>query len=222
MLNRLETNYYKSAITSTQYINGSGDYGTPKDADYLVLYRHNLATAASIVTIQTSIDGNFVANAVDVASGEPTSDDLFYLPFTKTTSSYWRVQIAKASIAPQITIGYWGVAAELDWCSVSFDPNSQRIRDDVNRSETGYQLGVYERYTERTQRFTWNDAETDVYDELETWHNTIGRQNFFTAWDTTDHADEIYLMYSDGVFNNPYTLNGRYRNCSVNLTGRKI
>jgi len=124
-------------------------------------------------------------------------------------------------VAPFITIGYWGDITELDYSSVSFDPNAQRIRDDVNRSQTGYQLGVYTKWTERTQRFRWDMAELDIYDKLEAWHENVGRQNFFTIWDADDHPTEVYLMYSDGNFNNSYALNGRYRNCSVNLTGRK-
>lgn len=221
MINRLETNHYQSLITTTQYITDTGSAGTSTSADYLVLWGHNLKTAGATITLQHSND-NFSSDINDAFTGEiPTSDTYFFKEFTTISDDYWRIKITGASVAPMITIGYWGDITELDYCSVAFDPNAQRIRDDVNRSETGYQLGVYEKWTERTQRFTWAAAELDIYDALEAWHNVVGRENFFTIWDSLDHPTEVYLMYSDGVFNSRYTMNGRYRDCSVNLTGRK-
>jgi len=221
MLNRLEGNCYQSLITTTQYITDTGSAGTSTSADYLVLWLHNLYTAGATVTLQYSND-NFSSDINDAFTGEtPTSDTYYFKEFTTISSEYWRIKIESATVAPKITIGYWGDITELDWVNAQFDPNAQRIRDDVNRSETGYQLGVYTKYTERTQRFVWNKAELAIYDKLEAWHNNVGRENFFTIWDSDDHPTEVYLMYSDGVFDCPYDFNGRYRNCSVNLTGRK-
>jgi hypothetical protein len=221
IINRLETNYWQSAITTTQYITDTGTGGTGTDVDYLVLYGHNLLTAGATVTLQYSSD-NFVADVNDAFTGEiPDSDTIYYKEFDQINADYWRIKITGATVAPSITIGYWGELTELDWCSTGFDPNAQNIRDDVNRSETGYQLGVYETYTERTQSLTFRAAELDVYDKVEAWFNEVGRQNFFTAWDTEDHPTEVFLMYSDGVLNAPYTTNGLYRDISMNLTGRK-
>lgn len=222
MLNRLESNYWKSALTSEQYITDIGG-DSDIDVDYICLYDHNLYSGSATVTLQYSSD-NFASDVNDAFTGEvPTSDNVFYKEFDLITADYWRIKISASTVAPQITIGYWGVATELDWCTVQFDPNQQENKDVVNVSNRGYVLGVYVAYTERLQTFTWSQSDLDLYDKLAAWFEGVGRQNFFTAWDTTAHADEIYLMYSaDGKLNNPYTMNGKYRDMSVNLKGRKL
>lgn len=222
MLNRLEGNYWLSTSTATQYINDTGSAGSGVDVDYLILYGHNLFTAGATVTLQYSSD-NFSSDVNDAFTGEvPANDEVFFKTFASINADYWRLKISGATAEPKITIGYWGVATELEHCTTSFDPNAQRNNAIVNRSETGYVVGVYETFTERTQSFTWSKAELDIYDKLSMWFDTIGKQNFFVAWDSDNHPTEVFLMYADGNFNCPYSQNGQYRDLSVVLTGRKV
>src|SRR3990172_2311955 len=152
LLNRLETNYWLSGSTATQYLTDTGSAGDGADVDYLVLYSHNLHTAGATVTLQYSSD-NFAADVHDAFTGEiPAGDAIYFKTFALIHADYWRLKISGATSAPKITIGYWGMATELDYCTTSFDPNAQKDNAIVNRSETGYVLGVYTTFTERTQK----------------------------------------------------------------------
>lgn len=220
MLNRLETNYWLSPSTDTQYIVDSGTAGTYVSVNYIALYDHNLYFAGATLTLQYSTD-DFVADVNDAFTGEiPTSNKIFYKLFDLVSAPYWRLKIVGATVAPKITIGYWGELTELDYCTIAFDPNQLTNHDIVNKSIMGYVLGIYETYTERTMSFVWDN--TEIYDDLLDWSETIGKQNFFVAWDTEEHGSEVYLMFcEDGKLTAPYSKNGRYRSPRVNLTGRK-
>jgi len=220
MLNRLEGNYYLSSSLNTQYITDTGSAGNNQTVDYIALYGHNLFSAGATLTLQYSSD-NFSADINDAFTGEtPTTDDYYLKEFDSITDDYWRLKITGATSFPKITIGYWGEATELDWCNVSFDPNSLTDKTIVNRTATGFVTGLYDTFQERSQNFIWNQMEPDIYEKLNTWRLAVGRQNFLTGWDTTDHPTEIYLMYWDGVWNNPFSDGGRYRNVNIKLIGR--
>jgi hypothetical protein len=46
-------------------------------------------------------------------------------------------------------------------------------------------------------------------------------KQFYVAWETANNPDDIFLMRSDGDFNNPLTNGGAYRDITINLKGRK-
>lgn len=221
ILNRLEIDYWQSSSANDQNITDTGSAGSEQTVDYLVLFGHNLATIGAEVTLQYSND-NFSADINDAFTAEtPSSDEIFFKEFDQVAEDYWRLNITGCSAAPKITIGYWGQITELGHCTVSFDPNERIIKDTTSISRTGYLLGTFEEYMERKQKFTWRDFEPDDYVKLETCIETVRKENFFTVWDSANHATEVFLMRSaDGRIYAPYSMNGRYRNASVNLIGR--
>lgn len=223
MLDRLETTSWRSSSANDQYIYDTGTAGTTTEIDYIALSGHNLFTAGAEITLQYSND-NFSADEHDAFTAEtPTSDDYFFKQFDAISDDYWRLEITGASIAPQITIGYWGQITELDWVTSAFDPNQRINKDTVLKDRQGRIVSVFEEWTERRQSLTWKDIEPDIYDKLDAWFTAIGKQNFFSIWESDQHSDEIYLMHcEDGSFNNPMSENGRYRSCKVNLVGRSL
>ena len=223
VLNRLENNHWQSGSTSTQYLTDIGDAGSYTAVDYLILYGTNLKTAGAIVSLQYSSD-NFSSDINDVFTPEvPADDGIFFKEFAQVTALYWRLEITTPSVAPKITILHWGEVVELDFCTSNFDPNAFINNSVVNRSNNGYQLGIYETFTERQQQFTWDNIELDIYDKIIAWAIAIGKQNFFIGWDTENHDTEIYMMYwADGEFKAPFSENGLYRTLTLNFTGRKL
>jgi hypothetical protein len=220
LTNRLELNSWKATSTATQYITFDYGSGNTYTADYLAISGHNLYTAGSEIALQYSSD-NFSADINSAFSGEAATDDNEYVKeFTEASARYWRLVIDSNSVAPQMSICYWGELTELDYASVSFDPNAMADKAVVNVSETGYVLGIHNRYVERQFTFKFSDAEIALYTKIKTWFDAIRQQNFFVAWEITQHPADVFLMRSSPKLKAPLTKGGIYRNISISLTGR--
>ena len=188
--------------------------------DYLIIHGHNLYTAGATVTLQYS-DDRFLSDVNDAFTGEAVTADTTYLKeFTAQTDRYWRLKIENATVAPQIEIMYWGETVELEYCENSFDPNAFDDKATVNVSQTGYVLGIYEKFKERSFTLSWNEAESDLYDKIVALVDEVGRENFVIAWETESHSDDVFLVRIAGDFNNPYVRQAQYRDIKLQLTGR--
>lgn len=219
--NRLEISKWKSAITTTQYINLDIGAGSTVTADYLIIHGHNFGTAGITYTLQYS-DDNFSADTNDSFTGvAATADTTILKEFTEQTDRYWRLKIENATAVPEIGICYWGQKTELDYCTRSFDPNAEENKDTVNVSDTGYVTGVYTKYIQRQMKLTFTDAEFNVYEDLVDWKDDVGRGNFVVAWEIDTHPTDVYLMRNEGKFNQPLVRQGQYRDITLNLVGRK-
>jgi hypothetical protein len=189
-------------------------------ADYIILSGHNLGTAGVTATLQYSTDA-FDADINDAYTGELITADTTYLKeYTRQSARYWRLKMENATVAPQISIGYWGDVVELEYCENDFDPDAFTDKAIVNVSQTGYVTGIYNKYKEREFSLSWNDADDELYQKIKLLVETIGRQNFVIAWETEEHSDSIYLVRVSGDFRNPYTRQAQYRNITLNVTGR--
>jgi hypothetical protein len=220
VLNRLEVLKWISALTTTQYITFDAGAGEAVTADYIIIHGHNLNTAGATITLQYS-DDNFSADTNDAFTGEaPTTDKTYLKEFTEVAERYWRLKIENATVAPQISIMYWGETVELEYCENDFDPNATTDNAMMNKSQTGFILGIYNKYKERSFMLSWTEAEADLYDELKDLEDTIGRQNFVIAWESDVHSSDVYLVYSEADFNNPYVRQAQYRNAKLQLKGR--
>ncbi len=189
-------------------------------ADYAIIHSHNLNTAGATITVQYSTDA-FLSDVNDAYTGEAVSVDTTYLKeFTSQTARYWRLKIENCTVVPEIAIMYWGESVELEYCENDFDPNAFNDKANINKSQTGYILGIYNRYKERFFTLSWNDADSDLYDKIKDLVDTVGRQNFVIAWESESHSDDVFLVYIDGDFSNPYTRQAQYRNITLQLKGR--
>ena len=219
VLDMLEGTLWKATSSSDQYILFDAGSGNTYTADYIAIAGHNLKTRAATLTLQYSTDGTIWNNAF---TGFAVVDDkAFVKEFTTQNVRYWRVKLSTLTGIPYISICIWGQAVELDYASSSFDPHGEDNKANINLSETGYVLGIHNRYSERQIDLVFNDADDTLYQKCKTWWDTSGLKNFFVSWEPTSHATDIYLMHPDKSFKNPLQVGGLYRNISINLKGRK-
>lgn len=219
VLDMLEGTLWKATSTSDQYIAFDAGVGNTYTADYVAIGGHNLNTAGATLTLQYSTNGSAWSDAFTayaVANNKAIGKE-----FITQTVRYWRVKLSGMTATPQIAICIWGQAVELDWASSSFDPYAEDNKANINLSETGYVLGIHNRYTERQFDLVFSDADDTLYQKCKTWWDTSGLKNFFVAWEPTSHATDVYLMRPDSSFKNPLQIGGLYRNITINLKGRK-
>ena len=220
VLNRLELKKWISAVTTTQYITFDAGSGETITADYIVIHGHNLNTAGATITLQYS-DDNFSADTNDAFTGFAVAADTTLLKeFTEVAERYWRLKIENCTVVPQISICYWGQTVELDYCENSFDPNAIDDKANINKSQNGYILGIYNRYKRRFFTLSWTEADSDLYDKIKDLQESVGRENFVIAWETEAHSSDVFLMYITGDFNNQYVNQAQYRNVKLSLEGR--
>jgi len=225
--NMLETNMWQAeetAIADPQYITYDAGVGNTEDADYLVIFGHNLNTAGVTVTLQHSTTGAWGGEEVDAFTGEAPSADTVYLKeFTSPGAKrYWRVKLAgHGSTAPYMKLCIWGLTTELDWASSTFDPYSQTAMANVTKSYGGAITGTHTKYYERSLSLRMADSDDTLYQKVKTWWDTSGLKNVFVAWDTTNNSGDVWLMRPSTKFHNPFNQTGVYRDISINFTGRR-
>jgi len=230
LFNMLEWKKWKAGSGAVpMYINydnvaGAGHTG---EADYLVILGHNLNTLNARVTLQYSTDG-FTADINDAFTGEkPSSDGVYLKEFTNPgPKRYWRLKIEEnlgggmLSPVPYMAICIWGLKTELDYASAGFDPYEEEIKANVTRSDTGYVLGVHDKYRERRMTLRFEDADDALYQKIKDWWDGNGLRNFFVAWERGNRPDDVFLMMSEPKFNNPFKMTGR-RDITISLVGRR-
>ncbi len=197
-------------------------------ADYLAVMGHNLGTLNAAVTLQYSDNSTYTGDVNAVVLNDYLGKDTVYLKtFTDPgPHRYWRLRISEAqggaafASAPQATILSFGLETELDYASAGFDPYEEEIKANVTRSDTGYVLGVHNRYRERRTTLTFEDADDALYQKIKDWWDNHGLQNFFVAWERGNNPDDVFLMMPEPRFTNPFKLTGR-RDITISLTGRR-
>lgn len=219
--NTLETNLWQAALSpGPHYITFDSGAGNSHGADYLALSGHNLFSAGALVTLQYSTDGASYANAF--APFTPASDRAFAREFASPGAfRYWRLVLEGTTVAPFIYICAWGFKTELDYASASFDPNEQEVKASVNLSHGGYLAGSHAKHTERSMTIRFDDADSALYAKVAEWWEGCGGGNFFVAWESVSHPDEVFLMRTEPRFSNPLKSGGAARDIAVSLTGRK-
>lgn len=229
--NMLETNSWKAANTAVPMYITYDSGGTPKNADYLIIYGHNLNTANAKITLQYSTD-NFVADINDTFTGEkPLSDNIYRKEFTSPGAKrYWRLKIENNTGGPALgTIPYmklciWGQKTELDYATASYDPYEEMAQSTINRTQGGVVAGIHTDYTDRNLAFSIADADSTLYQKVKTWRDAHGMKQLFVAWETANNPDDCWLVYPKESFSNPFTSNsgGAYRDISLSFKGRKV
>lgn len=220
LLDFLENTSWKATSTATQYITYDAGVGNTYTADSLAISGHNLNTVGATLSLEYSTD-NFVADVNDAFTAyEPASDFSLVKTFTSLAKRYWRLKVTGGSAAYEMAIAFWGAGVELDYASRSFDQNRQKNKASVNFSQTGYLLGIHNKWIERSFKIQFRDADDSLYTKIKDLWDDHGLNNFFLVWESDEHATEIFLMRMKSDFNSPFTRNAVYRNITLDLTGR--
>ncbi len=134
---------------------------------------------------------------------------------------HWRLRMTGHKSAPYMSICIWGDKTVLDYASASFDPHGQTMQASVNISNTGYLMGVHERYAERSMSLVFRGADAALYGKVSAWWERSGLGNFFVAWERGNNPDDVFLMHPEPRFANPLREGGAYRDINIKLKGRK-
>jgi hypothetical protein len=220
ILDRLDGTMYKGTSTATHYITYDAGSGNTYTADYFTIGGDNLAGAT--VVLQYSTD-NFSADINDAFTAfTRTGSDPVVKEFTSQAKRYWRIKLTGLTVNPQIALAHWGLRTELDYADVSYDPDAEEFKGNINVSEIGYLSGVHTKYYEKQIDIGFDDADDALYQKIKTWWRAVGMGCFFMAWEKTDHASDIWIVRpSPKRFKNPLTQGGGYRDINLALLGRR-
>lgn len=227
--NWFETNTWKASSTVAQNI--TFDTTNSTGADYFAMAGHNIGTLGATITLKTSTSGAWAGEEVMVFSTTVPNDNLFLKEFSNPGNiAHWRLSLSTyaSTVAPYMAVAVWGEKTVMSggnsfdgYIQGSFDPYGQTRHSNVNMTQNGYMAGIHNKYTERMFSLSFLNASTATYTKVKTWWENHGLKNFIVAWDSTGHSTDIFLMRAaDGGFVNPININ-KYRDITINLTGRK-
>lgn len=221
--NWLEVNSWKetsTGLSTTRTFNFDAGVGNEYDANYLLIYGHNLD--GSTISLDASSD-NFVGSTNAAVSFTAGTTAAILSTFSSVGAKrYWRMRLSRSTVTESfINIMSWGTKTELDYIQPPFDPYSQNVKANANLSQGGYVTGVHTKYTERQLRINLQNQSTSIYESVKTWFETHGVQNFVAAWDSTGSSADVWLVRPNMSFNNPIN-NNFFRNITINLKGRKL
>ena len=194
-------------------------------ADSLALYGHNLSSVGVETLGLHYSDTNFATNTDAFTSFKPVTDR----PLLKEFSSplphkYWRIYMTGTlSAAPLISAAALGLKTELGYSRGSFDPHAQAPERDISRSYGGVLNGVSTHYIDREMALQFFGKDAAFYALITAWWEECGRYGrpFLVAWENANNPDDIFLMWHEGRFFNPFKHGGTRRDITLNLKGRR-
>lgn len=195
------------------------DCASAQAADYCVVFGHDLAAQGATLEVRGSTD-NFAASDVLVATVTPTSDKPILLTWASVSYRYWRIRITGSTV-PSLAIVAVGAALEMPaYLDEGFDPTRSKAEGEVNRSVRGHALGRVSEFRSWSQGVKFSFVEWDWIRDTwrPAWQAHLEGTPFGFAWDGGDHADEVYLVESDGEYQTPHRA-GSYADLSLELMG---
>ena len=221
LLDRLERTLWKGDTTADITIKFDAGVGNTYYANSLRIARHNLADVEATLSMQYSTD-DFVSDINNAFTPfEPSDNKAIIEEFTAFNTRYSKIKLSGMTDKPFMAIAEWGRKTELEFASQSFDPHSYADNDNVNISAEGHLLGIHETWKERGISLAFDDADDTLYQKLVDLHDVVDLQNFFCAWEKTDHsADKWLVRRKPGKRNNPLIVGGARRVITLNLIGR--
>ncbi len=159
--------------------------------------------------------------AVRVASSLQPGELSDYAAVGTVNKRHWRLKMSGLGTAPHMNICIWGDKTELDYATAAFDPHGEQVRSEVNVSNTGYIMGVHTRYSERRISLAFREADAALYEKVKSWWENSGLKNFFVGWERGNNPDDVFLMFPEKTFNNPFQNGGLFRDINIKLKGRK-
>ena len=193
--------------------------GSVKQANYCVVYGHDLGTKGATLEVRGSADG-FAASDDLLATITPANDKPFLLPFNSVGYQHWRTRLTGAA-APSLAIMIVGEALSFPkYLPNGFDPLGRKIVAQSNKSAKGHPLGIVIQYEEfdKTLQFknlTWSWIR-DTF--IPAWDSDIKHLPFIFAWNPGDYPDELDLVTSTGKFSAPHR-QGLFSDLSFSIEG---
>lgn len=189
--------YWQSTSIGLKYL--TIDAGAATAADTLIILGHNLNTASTTVTLQSSTTGAWAGEEVDQVAGfDPSNDLVICKTFTEATVRYWRVKLLSADAAPYIGVCMLGSRLDFPvYPDSPFTAKSESVNATSEVSKGGHLLGVTTRYTPQSfnVNFTW-PAMSFVDGDFTTFWENHGRQlkPFFWVPNFTTWATKIHFV----------------------------
>jgi len=195
------------------------DCGSPKSADYLAVYGHDIGTQGATMEVRYSSD-NFVADDNLAATISPANDLPFLVTFSSQTAQYWQVRTTGPALE---SLAIVSVGNKLEFprrLRSGFDPMGRAPAGKFNRNIKGQPLGSvveYEEWKERLRfrnltwswlRSTWNVA----------WSQHLRAKPWLFVWDPVDHANELFLVESSRGYKAPIG-RGEFADLQLQVSG---
>ncbi len=174
------------------------DCGVGIAADTLCIINHNMyrtGGADATVSVEYSSD-NFVADVNEALAGFTPDVKAFAKTFTTQSARYWRVKIV--SIATTVYAGEVMLGRRVTmqrYPESGFDPDSEKIVAESNKSLGGNPLGSVIKHYEREISMNFRKITPSwITNTFKTFWDTYLKQlkAGFVMWDLTNHADEVY------------------------------
>ena len=164
----------------------------------------------------------YVLDLLSVVDFSPSDNLSFIKEFTSQDKRYWRIKLSDLSVAPYISMAYWGELTEWDYLTAAFDPDAEEEVANLNESGSGVLLGDHIQYTKKEIPVVLSDADDTLYQKVKGWKDGAGLRNAIFAWNKSDYPSDIWVMRRKiKTFKAPFTKGGAYRNISFVLEGRK-
>jgi len=198
LANPSTASFWKSAITTTQYIT----VNVTGTADYVGIARHNLGTVQAIVSVE-AFNGT---SWVEIFAEKILSDDApAILRFTNTPAGGFRLKLQAASAVPQIAILYVGELLELQrriYVGHTPIPYGRQTTIQSGRSENGNFLGRVILQETLSSSVQLENLTPNWYREsLDPFIIAAKTKPFFYSWRPSSYPDEVGFCWlsSDAV-----------------------
>jgi len=215
---------WKASSSANQSI--TVDNGSARTVNILAIMSHNLFTAGSTISVESSSD-NFSGDTTSVLSGFTVTTNRVILKDLGSPASkrYWRVNFNSNSTATFAGIIALGDKLEFPFPlsnNNNFDPLAHTIKSESLRSQTGNHLGSSSSFKELTLTPTWEFLSQSFVDGgLATFYDTHASEltPFFWSWDLSNRSTEVFLVALPPNFSRNFPFAGTTRNISFTFKG---
>jgi len=197
----------------------TANLATAGGADYCFVYGHDMATQGTTFEVRGSTD-NFATVDLLVATITPTNNKPFLLTFTSVNYNDFRINLTGAT-TPSIAIIALGEALTLPRRLLQgFDPLGRKALGQINVSAKGHPLGKVFEFEQWNETLNFNNITWDWLRNnfVPAWNTQLRGAPFGWAWDPVNHADEVYLVESNGEFSTPHN-QGTFASLSMDISG---
>lgn len=197
------------------------DLSVSFDADYLFIWDSNFYKGITgTIVLQHSDDDVSYSDAF--TAYKPATRNIYKALDASTLKPFRRLKISGFENISVMSLCYWGLKAEWDYMTSSFDPDGVKEKVNINIGETGVLLGAHEKYYEQDFAVSLSDAEDATYKKTKEWKDETRLLNAGWLWEETEHSEDLWLMrLKAGSYRAPLTKGGLYRNIRLTLTGRQ-
>lgn len=188
--------WWQANASGTKFI--TINCGGEKSVDSLGIIGHNFYTATATVSVESSTTGAWAGEEVQRLAGFTcTTNKAVLKTFASASAQYWRIKIVTGAIAARIAVCILGVRLDFErYPMQGFDPCPETVNGIAARSQNGYMIGatienvgiqIHAGFQRLTSTFITNFRTA--------WDAHLSQlKPFFWAWDTVNHASEVYFV----------------------------